>query len=93
MMFLRSPIKYADLMNQWLALDIMLDPNAPEEIVKDHSVCSVHFTEDDYFEKMEFASRTMKSVLKDTAIPSIAETGQSGSPVSVSLCFYMTSLL
>jgi len=45
----------------------MLDPNTPEEIIKDHRVCSVHFTEDDYFEKNEFATQTMKRV-KDTDI-------------------------
>ncbi|XDV35988.1 hypothetical protein PO909_005842 [Leuciscus waleckii] len=76
-------------MNQWL-LGLDIDPNTPEDIIKDYHVCSEHFTEDDYFEKMEFATRTMKRVLKDTAIPSIVKTGQSGSPaaaVSVPLCF------
>ena len=74
-------------MNQWLlALDI--DPNTPVDIIKDYRVCSEHFTEDDYFEQMEFATRTIKRVLKDTAIPSIVKTGQSGSAaVSVPLCF------
>ena len=89
MMFHRILTKNADLMNLWL-LALALDPNTPVDIIKYHRVCSEHFTEDDYFERMEFATRTMKRVLKDTAIPSIVQTGQSGSPaaaLSVALCF------
>ncbi|XP_065114776.1 uncharacterized protein [Paramisgurnus dabryanus] len=79
MMFHRIPTKNVDLMNQWLlALDI--DLNTPVATIKGHRVCSEHFTEDDYFLKMQFATRTMKHVLKDTAIPSlIVQTGQSRS--------------
>nr|XP_055029632.1 uncharacterized protein LOC129418782 isoform X2 [Misgurnus anguillicaudatus] len=68
-------------MKQWLlALDI--DPHTPVATIKGYRVCSEHFREDDYFHKMEFATRTMKRVLKDTAIPSIVQTGQSGSPAA-----------
>nr|XP_055071078.1 uncharacterized protein si:dkeyp-30e7.2 isoform X1 [Misgurnus anguillicaudatus] len=81
MMFHRIPTKNADLMKQWLlALDI--DPHTPVATIKGYRVCSEHFREDDYFHKMEFATRTMKRVLKDTAIPSIVQTGQSGSPAA-----------
>ncbi|TDH16007.1 hypothetical protein EPR50_G00015440 [Perca flavescens] len=81
MMFHRFPTKNADRLNQWLlALD--MDPNTPVATFKTHRVCSEHFTEDDYYEKMELSTRTMKLVLKDTAIPSIIQTGQSGSPAA-----------
>ncbi|XP_073720265.1 uncharacterized protein [Misgurnus anguillicaudatus] len=53
------------------------DLHTPVATIKGHRVCSEHFTEDDYFQKMQFATRTMKLVLKDTAIPSlIVQTGQ-----------------
>nr|XP_055038839.1 uncharacterized protein LOC129426495 isoform X4 [Misgurnus anguillicaudatus] len=59
------------------------DLHTPVATIKGHRVCSEHFTEDDYFQKMQFATRTMKLVLKDTAIPSlIVQTGQSGSPTA-----------
>lgn len=87
MMFHRIPTKNADLMNQWLIL-LDIDQNAPVDVIKVYDVCSEHFTEDDHFPKMEFATRTMKPVLKDTAIPSI-KIGQFGSPaaaLSVLVC-------
>ena len=70
-------------------------PNTPVNSINKYFVCSEHFTIDDYFEKMQVATRTMKRVLKDTAIPSIIKTGQIGSPVaavSVPLCFEMTNI-
>ncbi|XDV31414.1 hypothetical protein PO909_034103 [Leuciscus waleckii] len=93
MIFHRIPTKNTDLMNRWL-LVLGIVPNTPVNTIKKYLVCSEHFTEDDYFEKMQVATRTMKRVLKDTAIPSI-KTGQIGSPVaavSVPLCFEMTNI-
>jgi len=91
MMFHRIPTKNADRLNLWL-LALGMDPNTPVAILKRNVVCSEHFNEDDYFERMEFSTRTMKRVLKNTAIPSkvTLQTGQSGLPaaaVSVPLCF------
>ena len=94
MMFHRIPTKNADLMNRWL-LVLGIVPNTPVNTITKYFVCSEHFTVDDYFEKMQVATRTMKRALKDTAIPSIIKTGQIGSPVaavSVPLCFEMTNI-
>jgi len=76
MMFHRIPTRNTDRMKTWL-IALNIDPNTPKESIKGHYVCSVHFTDDDYIEKMQFATRTTKRVLKDTAIPSKSLGGQS----------------
>ena len=60
-------------MKQWLRT-LNMDPNTPQATVKKMLICSKHFSPDNYYEKLEFRTQSIRYFLKDTAIPSLGLT-------------------
>ena len=74
-MFHRFPARPGQVLLWLTALNT--DPNTPIEVIKRMSICSEHFTRDDYCERMQHSSQNgritkiTRLFLRDTAVPSV----------------------
>lgn len=79
LIFHSIPTRTPERMKRWLdALNI--HSSTPQGVIKMMLVCSEHFSRDDYYEKLEFKTQTMRLFLKDTATPSVGITLHTPSP-------------
>ncbi|XP_029905245.1 uncharacterized protein LOC115357737 isoform X2 [Myripristis murdjan] len=69
-MFHRLTAGNKERMRRWLTA-LNMNPNTPLSDVKKMLICSEHFVKDDYFERMQQTTRTMRLILKGTADPSV----------------------